>query len=121
MVPIGRQLAMVLLCATALSVPAHAEWLADGVPLCTAPNDQTGPTSVADGAGGMIVAWHDYRSGHFDIYAQHVLASGEQIPPGRLTAACLLALPTARASPPTGRPAPSSRALGAMESTRNTF
>ncbi|MBI5709007.1 MAG: hypothetical protein HZC42_01710, partial [Candidatus Eisenbacteria bacterium] len=47
------------------------------LPLCTAANNQQYPTIVADGAGGAIVTWHDYRSGtSYDIYAQHVLASG---------------------------------------------
>jgi hypothetical protein len=32
---------------------------------------------VSDGAGGAIVAWQDFRSGvTYDIYAQHILASG---------------------------------------------
>src|SRR5262249_32048077 len=38
-------------------------------------------TSVSDGAGGAIAAWRDYRSGtHVDIYAHHVLASGDVDP-----------------------------------------
>jgi len=31
---------------------------------------------VSDGLGGAIVAWKDSRAGQYDIYAQHVLASG---------------------------------------------
>src|SRR5438093_337726 len=46
------------------------------VPLCTATGEQRNPTIVSDGAGGAIVTWYDRRSGNFDIYAQHVLASG---------------------------------------------
>src|SRR5437867_1453396 len=52
-------------------------WPVDGRALCTAASDQLGPTIVSDGAGGAIVTWYDGRSGSFyDIYAQHVLASG---------------------------------------------
>ncbi|MCC6349545.1 MAG: T9SS type A sorting domain-containing protein [Candidatus Eisenbacteria bacterium] len=51
-------------------------WPADGRALCTAANNQYSPTIVADGAGGAIVTWVDYRSGNYDIYAQHVLTSG---------------------------------------------
>jgi hypothetical protein len=41
------------------------------------PNWQQNPVIVADGSGGAILAWEDNRSGNYDIYAQHVLASGE--------------------------------------------
>jgi hypothetical protein len=54
-------------------------WTADGVALCTATWDQSGPTIVSDGAGGAIVAWNDARSDdpvNYDIYAQHANASG---------------------------------------------
>ena len=52
-------------------------WPADGRALSIAANDQFYPQIVADGAGGAIVTWQDYRSGTSnDIYAQHVLASG---------------------------------------------
>src|SRR5438093_1552083 len=46
------------------------------VPLCTAASHQLNPTIVSDGAGGAVVTWWDARTGNFDIYAQHVLASG---------------------------------------------
>jgi len=52
-------------------------WPADGRALCTAAGDQQSPVILADGSGGAIVAWWDFRSGvDFDIYAQHVLATG---------------------------------------------
>ena len=56
-------------------------WPADGRALCTSVNNQYSPTIVADGAGGAIVTWYDYRSGTYsDIYAQHILASGADEP-----------------------------------------
>jgi predicted lipoprotein with Yx(FWY)xxD motif len=35
----------------------------DGVPVCTASNDQVLPVTVADGSGGTIVVWLDNRAG----------------------------------------------------------
>ncbi len=56
-------------------------WPVDGRALCLAASLQNVPTLVTDGAGGAIVAWIDLRSGtEYDIYAQHVLASGAADP-----------------------------------------
>jgi hypothetical protein len=70
----------VLLLLSQSAVPAQAAWPHDpnvNVPLCAAPGDQYSPAIVADGSGGAIVAWHDYRSGSsYDIYAQRVSAAG---------------------------------------------
>jgi hypothetical protein len=51
-------------------------WPVNGRALCTASLDQISPAIVADGAGGAIVAWSDYRAGNSDIYAAHILSSG---------------------------------------------
>jgi len=53
-----------------------AQWVEDGVPICTATGDQQLPYLVADGAGGAIITWGDGRSGSGDIYAQMIDASG---------------------------------------------
>jgi hypothetical protein len=56
---------------------AYAQSTNNGTALCTAVREQSRPTIVSDGAGGAIVAWQDLRSSvAYDIYAQHVLASG---------------------------------------------
>jgi len=55
-------------------------WPADGLAVCAAPNEQSSPLIVTDGAGGAIVAWADARSGTYDVYAQHVRASGTADP-----------------------------------------
>ncbi len=52
------------------------QWIADGVPLCTARSPQSRPHAVSDGAGGAIVAWDDIREYTIDIFAQRVSASG---------------------------------------------
>ena len=62
-------------------------WPVDGVPLCRAPDSQQDMEAVADGLGGVVVTWEDYRSYGLgtdtvsDIYAQRLLADGT-IPPG---------------------------------------
>ena len=51
-------------------------WLADGVAICVAGGDQTSLKVIADGLGGAIISWNDYRSGTSDIYAQRINAAG---------------------------------------------
>jgi hypothetical protein len=60
----------------ALPMAAHASWPLGGAPVCTATDDQMYPTSVSDGAGGMIVTWSDRRSGNLNIYVQRVNSAG---------------------------------------------
>jgi hypothetical protein len=64
-----------------VSAAGVAQWTANGVALCTAPEQQSSPQIVSDGAGGAIVAWEDSRafqenSRYFDIYARRVSAAG---------------------------------------------
>jgi hypothetical protein len=51
-------------------------WDAGGLPVCTAASFQTNPVLTPDGAGGVIVAWTDWRNGHLDIYAQRIDGEG---------------------------------------------
>jgi hypothetical protein len=47
------------------------QWTTNGVATCTMATDQLSPDICSDGAGGVIIAWYDYRSStDFDIYAQ---------------------------------------------------
>jgi len=51
-------------------------WAVNGVPVCNMPNQQQNPSVAADGSGGLLVVWEDYRSGsHWDVYAQRLNAS----------------------------------------------
>jgi hypothetical protein len=72
--------AVVLAALAKGSTPAAAAGV-DGVPLCTAANDQLRPVATSDGAGGVIVAWHDERpsapAGGV-CYAQRLGAAGPQ-------------------------------------------
>jgi hypothetical protein len=56
---------------------AAVQWPADGVPVCTATENQNGVKIVADGSGGAVLVWYDYRSGDGDIYAQRLNAVGQ--------------------------------------------
>jgi len=54
-------------------------WPAD-VPLSLEPfSSSSGPTVVPDGHGGVIAAWHDYRSTNSDIYAQRMDSTGSAL------------------------------------------
>jgi len=58
----------------------NPKWLTDGVALCTASNSQSALDMAADGMGGAVVTWRDYRSGsNYDIYAQRVDGSGNTL------------------------------------------
>jgi hypothetical protein len=80
---IMSSLAMVLLVFAAVIPGADAGsnilWIHNGVPICTAPEDQWEPQIVGDGFGGAIIAWHDYGDGSTDIYARRVDANGDTL------------------------------------------
>jgi hypothetical protein len=56
-----------------------AGWAADGLPLCTAVEQQVAPTLVSDGAFGGVCAWEDYRNSiaTHDIYGLRFNGSGQ--------------------------------------------
>lgn len=61
---------------TAQGLPAPG-WPAAGLTICAAPGEQYPSGITADGAGGFIAAWDDYRGGsESDVYAQRVNAAG---------------------------------------------
>ena len=51
-------------------------WAADGIVLCDAVDDQLAPRLIADGYGGAIVTWDDYRNFNSDVYALRIDAAG---------------------------------------------
>jgi flagellar hook capping protein FlgD len=69
-------LASVALCFLASGV-ASAAWPEFGRAICTAPSGQMHATLATDGAGGAIITWQDLRNPKVNIFAQHVLASGQ--------------------------------------------
>jgi hypothetical protein len=52
------------------------QWTANGLLISGATDDQKEPVSISDGAGGVIVAWLDERSGSPEIYAQRIDFAG---------------------------------------------
>jgi hypothetical protein len=54
-------------------------WGADGTPVCAVTADQSSPTVVPDGSGGVIAAWSDMRYAGADIMAQRIDASGTEL------------------------------------------
>ncbi len=81
----GPALQVILVSIVALSQlaaprEASATWPLFGRGLCNATSNQQHPAIAADGAGGAIVAWQDFRNPPSKIAAQHVLASGDLDP-----------------------------------------
>lgn len=62
--------------AQRIDVSGATRWLSDGVPVCTEVNSQFDTQIIADGYGGAVISWRDYRAGNADIYAQRLDASG---------------------------------------------
>jgi hypothetical protein len=72
----------VVLAAAVLSISlapglASADWPPCGRAISTAPKGQVHSEIATDGADGAIITWQDARSPRVNIFAQHVLASGE--------------------------------------------
>ena len=65
-----------LLVGLGAGTPARA-WPPGAVALCAATGDQLDLFAVSDGAGGVYAAWADQRSGDYDVYLQHLDATGE--------------------------------------------
>ncbi|MEY4071562.1 MAG: hypothetical protein RL721_2176, partial [Candidatus Eisenbacteria bacterium] len=53
-------------------------WVAQGRVVTAAINNQENPVIASDGAGGLLVAWEDYRNFNWDIFAQHLLSDGSR-------------------------------------------
>src|SRR5438128_914970 len=66
-----------LLALTLASRPASATWPPFGRAVCSADGSQVHPAIATDGADGAVIAWQDHRSPRVNLFAAHVLASGE--------------------------------------------
>ena len=62
--------------AQRLNATGAALWTANGVVVSAADYEQIAPRVVANGSGGVVVAWDDYRDFNSDLYAQRLDASG---------------------------------------------
>ena len=53
------------------------QWVANGVAVCTAADNQLSPALVSDGAGGAVIVWQDFRNATaYDVFAQRLDAAG---------------------------------------------
>lgn len=66
--------------AQIISADGQALWEKDGIAVCTALQNQERPVAIA-AAGGVIIAWNDWRSGNCDIYAQKLDLAGGSLWP----------------------------------------
>src|SRR5215831_8978269 len=64
----------------AASQPAAADWPHFGRAVETAGDSQVHSSIVTDGSDGAIVVWQDPRLPRMNIFAQHLLASGDVDP-----------------------------------------
>ncbi|MBN2070184.1 MAG: T9SS type A sorting domain-containing protein [Candidatus Krumholzibacteriota bacterium] len=57
----GMRIMLVMtFCSIVIAVPSiRASWVEDGLPICTAAEDQMKPVIISDGADGAIIAWYD--------------------------------------------------------------
>ncbi|MET0553982.1 MAG: hypothetical protein ABW221_13145 [Vicinamibacteria bacterium] len=65
--------------AQRLSAAGAPLWPADGLPVTAAPGDQTLPILLADGLGGVVLAWQDRRGATWDVYAQRLNPDGSNV------------------------------------------
>ena len=73
----GRSGTSIDVYAQRVNAAGVVQWGANGLPICVAPGDIQRMSPVTDGAGGMIVAWQDHRSGTRDaMFAQRVDSVG---------------------------------------------
>jgi hypothetical protein len=77
-VPFGIKLCLLIL-VSITGFNAKAQWSnnpAVNTAISATTSHQYNPKVISDGSGGAIIAWQDLRSGNWDIYAQHIDASG---------------------------------------------
>lgn len=63
--------------AQRINADGNVAWTANGIPVCTAPEDQYYPEIIADNSGGAIITWSDIRNSNGDIFAQRLTSAGE--------------------------------------------
>lgn len=63
--------------AQRLDALGATKWAANGAAISKAPDGQSRPKIVGDGAGGAIIVWEDFRTNPtYDIYAARISADG---------------------------------------------
>ena len=62
--------------AQRISFTGVPQWVANGVPVCSASGAQQYPVIASDGAGGAFVGWMDSRADAGDVFAQRMSGTG---------------------------------------------
>lgn len=75
--PAGLDLHLLRLTAEGTTAPG---WSPGGLVVAAGPGDQRAASLLADGTGGVFVAWQDARFGVEDVYAKRITASGTVSP-----------------------------------------
>jgi hypothetical protein len=78
--PLRLALMLALVAFAGAPNPARATWSNDPFSpnsIYAGAGNRSGPMVCADGAGGMIVTWLDYRAGNYDVYAQRLNSNGD--------------------------------------------
>jgi hypothetical protein len=70
--------ALAVIVAMSTPRPAAATWPTNGRAIVTATTTQVHPAIATDGAGGAVITWQDFRLARVNVFAAHVLASGER-------------------------------------------
>ena len=65
--------------AQRIGADGNVQWTKDGIPICTEANAQNSPCIAADGAGGAIIIWQDFRTNYADLCAQRINKNGESL------------------------------------------
>ena len=54
-------------------------WDKAGSPVCIEPSLQDDIKAIADGEGGVLIVWEDWRNGNQDVYAQRIDGNGNPV------------------------------------------
>ena len=59
-----------------INASGTVSWLANGVTVCAAGDEQENPKIIPDGTGGFYVAWDDWRNGDGDVFMNRINSGG---------------------------------------------
>lgn len=65
--------------AQKISAEGMPVWKQNGIPVYKGEGDQYDPVLISDGNGGLIVAWWDYTTPDWNVYAQRIDHIGKQV------------------------------------------
>ncbi|MFH1541485.1 MAG: hypothetical protein ABIE84_00140 [bacterium] len=65
--------------AQRLSAAGQLLWPAEGIAVCSAPNNQEHPVIISLAQEGVIIAWNDGRNHNLDIYVQKIDLDGQAV------------------------------------------